>query len=204
MGDLTITTFLTLDGIMQAPGGPGEDPSGGFQHEGWMVPHVDDEFGTYMTDIFTRAGAFLIGRGTYDIFAAYWPNAPVSDDPVQNKLNELPKHVASRSTTKFDWHNSHHVKDVLNEVVALKAQTNGELQVHGSPGLAQTLIKHDLIDQYNLLFYPVVLGGQGKRLFGTGAVPTNLELVQCHYGSKGALYATYLRTGLFEKGTFGG
>ena len=202
MGELSITSFLTLDGIMQAPGGPGEDPSGGFQHEGWMVPHVDEEFGTYVTVIFTRAGAFLIGRGTYDIFAAYWPNVPDDDDPVNNKLNHLPKHVASRTTTKFDWHNSHHVKDVLQEVAALKAQTKGELQVHGSPGLAQTLIQHDLIDQYNLLFYPVVLGGQGKRLFGIGAMPANLALVQSQPGSKGAIYTTYRRTGKFEKGTF--
>lgn len=201
MGELTITTFLTLDGIMQAPGGPGEDPSGGFQHEGWLVPHADEDMVKTMFAILERAGAFLLGRGTYDIFAASWPKVAGETDPIATNLNKLPKHVASRSRTSFDWHNSHHIADVVRDVAALKAATTGELQVHGSPGLAQTLIEHDLIDQYNLLIFPVVLGS-GKRLFGTGTMPANLKLVSTSQSSTGTLIASYRRGGPLKTGSF--
>lgn len=168
MAELTLTTFLTLDGVMQAPGGPGEDTTGNFPHGGWLVPHADADMGTTMVDIFSKADAFLLGRTTYDIFAAHWPRVSGADDPIAEKLNSLPKYVASRTQTTFSWNGSSLVRDVVKEVVVLKKRYAREIQVHGSCGLAQTLIEHDLVDEYRLLVFPVILG-TGKRLFGCGA-----------------------------------
>lgn len=201
MGELTLTTFLTLDGVMQAPGGPTEDTSGGFAYGGWLVPHADADMGGAMVDIFSKAGAFLIGRGTYDIFAAHWPKVTDPNDPVAAKLNSLTKYVASRSRDKFDWKHSKHVKDVVKDIANLKAQTDGELQVHGSAGLAQTLIEHDLIDEYRLFVFPVVLG-QGKRLLGSGARPANLKMVSTKTTGKGTVISTYRRGEPFKSGSF--
>jgi dihydrofolate reductase len=201
MGELTITTFVSLDGVMQAPGGPGEDPSGNFKHEGWLVPHADADMGKTMMQIFENADAFLLGRTTYDIFARHWPKVTDPNDPVAGKLNHLPKHVASRTRTRFDWTNSSLVKDVVREVPALKQRYPRELQVHGSAGLAQTLIQHDLIDEYRLLIFPVVLGS-GKRLFGSGAVPTTLKLIRTSRTSTGTVICVYRRAGPLKTGTF--
>jgi dihydrofolate reductase len=201
MGELTLTTFLTLDGIMQAPGGPEEDTNGDFPYGGWLVPHADADSGGAMIDIFSKVGAFLLGRGTYDIFAGHWPRVVDPNDPFAAQLNALPKYVASRTRTTFDWHNSSHVADVVKDVEDLKARANGELQVHGSAGLAQTLIQHDLIDEYRLHVFPVVLG-KGKRLFGAGAVPTNLTLVSTKATGKGAVISVYRRGGAFKSGSF--
>jgi dihydrofolate reductase len=201
MAELTLTTFLSLDGVMQAPGGPGEDESGGFPHGGWVFPHVDPVFGETIVGIFANADAFLLGRGTYDIFAAHWPRVTDPADPVASALNSLPKHVASRTRSRFDWNRSHHVADVVAEVPALKTRYRRELQVHGSWGLAQTLIAHDLIDEYRLLLFPVVLG-TGKRLFGSGAVPATLKLVSSRASSTGAVISVYRRAGSLKTGSF--
>jgi dihydrofolate reductase len=200
MAELTITTFLTLDGVMQAPGGPTEDPSGGFPYGGWLVPHFDEGTGMMMNEIFAKADAFLLGRTTYDIFAAHWPKVTDPDDPVATRLNSLPKFVASRTRTNFAWSGTSLVRDVPAEVPELKERFSGEIQVHGSCGLAQTLIENDLIDEYRLLTFPVILG-MGKRLFGSGAVPANLRLVKSQSTEKGIVISVYRRGGDFTTGS---
>lgn len=201
MAELTLTTFLTLDGVMQAPGGPSEDTTGDFPYGGWLVPHADEEMGKTMDDIFSKAEAFLLGRTTYDIFAAYWPRITDTDELVANKLNSLPKYIASRTKTTFDWNNSSLIRDVVEEVGKLKQRFPGEVQVHGSCGLAQTLIQHDLIDEYRLLIFPVTLGS-GKRLFGSGTVPSMLKLVSSSNTSKGTIASIYRRAGKLQTGSF--
>lgn len=201
MAELTLTTFLTLDGVMQAPGGPDEDTTGDFPYGGWLVPHADEDMGRIMDDIFSKAEAFLLGRTTYDIFAAHWPRITDTDEPVANQLNSLPKYVASHTRTTFDWHGSSLIRDVVGEVGELKQRYSGEIQVHGSCGLAQTLIQHDLIDEYRLLIFPVILG-TGKRLFGSGTVPSMLKLVTSSSTSKGTIVSVYRPDGKLQTGSF--
>jgi dihydrofolate reductase len=202
MSKLTLTTFLTLDGVMQAPGMPEEDRSGGFQHGGWVFPYFDDDMGRYVTEWFRAAEAFLLGRKTYQIFAAYFPRITDPEDPIASVLNRLPKHVVSTTLDKVEWRNSTLIRgDVVKEVARLKRQGEGELQVHGSGGLAQTLIENELIDEYRLLFYPVVLG-TGKRLFGSGAVPASLELIETKRTSAGVVANTYRPLGKPKYGSF--
>ncbi len=195
MGTLTINTFLTLDGILQGPGGPDEDRSGGFAHGGWFAPYVDAEFMAFVEGVFGRVGAFLLGRGTYQIFANYWPKQTDPKDPVASKLNALPKYVASRTLQKAEWGGSQLVRDAQREVPAIMERTAGELQVHGSPGLAQTLLSAGLVDELNLAVCPITLGGPGKRLFGTGTVPMAFELVSSRATGTGVVIATYRRKG---------
>jgi dihydrofolate reductase len=195
MPRLTMTAFVSLDGVMQAPGGPQEDVSGGFAHGGWVVPFFDQAFGEFMSGVFARPTAFLLGRGTYQIFAGHWPKVTDPNDVVAVKLNRLPKYVASRTLAKVEWAGSHLVRDVPGEVAALKRTLGeGELQVHGSPGLAQTLLEHGLVDELNLLVFPVILGS-GKRLFGGGAAPTAFEVISSRTSSTGVVLAAYRRTG---------
>ncbi len=201
MAELTLTAFLTLDGVMQAPGGPDEDKDGGFHHGGWVFPHFDAPLGEIMDGIFSKADAFLLGRTTYDIFAGHWPRVQDSDDQVATKLNTLPKYVASRTRDTFDWANSSHLPDVVNGVAALKERHKGEVQVHGSIGLAQTLIENDLVDEFRLLVFPVVIG-EGKRLFGPGAVPATLSLQHCTTTPAGVVYCVYRRAGDLRTGSF--
>jgi len=200
MAELTLTTFLTLDGVMQAPGGPEEDKSGGFPHGGWLVPHFDADTGTTMIEIFAKADAFLLGRTTYDIFAAYWPKVTDPADPIASKLNSLPKFVASRTRTAFSWNGSSHIRDVVKEVPDLKQRFAHEVQVHGSCGLAQTLIENDLIDEYRLLTFPVILG-TGRRLFGAGAIPASLTLVRSNTTGSGVVVSVYRRAGSLKTGS---
>jgi dihydrofolate reductase len=202
MRKLVVTTFLTLDGVMQAPGGPGEDPSGGFGYEGWLVPHFDEAMGAQMEEWFTGAEDFLLGRGTYDIFYASWPKM-ISDDAVSQGLNFKTKYVASRSLTSVEWDTARLIEgDVGDAVRTLKAEDGGELQVHGSPGLIQTLLKEDLVDELRLIVFPVVLG-EGKRLFGEGAVPRTWRLTTNSATSTGALILSYERAGEVETGAMG-
>jgi dihydrofolate reductase len=202
MRKLVVTTFLTLDGVMQAPGGPGEDPSGGFGYEGWLVPHFDEAMGAQMEEWFTGAEDFLLGRGTYDIFYASWPKM-ISDDAVSQGLNFKTKYVASRSLTSVEWDTARLIEgDVGDAVRTLKAEDGGELQVHGSPGLIQTLLKEDLVDELRLIVFPVVLG-EGKRLFGDGAVPRTWRLTTNSATSTGALILSYERAGEVETGAMG-
>src|SRR3970282_72938 len=164
MRKLVVGTFLSLDGVMQAPGGPNEDRDGGFQHGGWLVPYFDEKFGNIMTEWTLRAGALLLGRKTYEIFAGSWPNATDPADQSAAALNTRPKFVASRTLTKVEWNNCFLLKgDVAEEVAKLKAQEGGEIQVHGSGTLLHTLLKHDLVDHLRLWQFPVVIGA-GKRL----------------------------------------
>ena len=173
MRTLVVGTFVTLDGVMQAPGGPNEDRDGGFQHGGWLVPYLDEKFGESMSEWTKRADAFLLGRKTYEMFAASWPK---STDPME-VLNIRPKFVASRTLDTLNWTNSHLLKgDVAQEVAKLKAQEGGEIQVHGSGNLIQTLLQHDLVDTLRIWQFPVVLG-TGKRLFGGGTIPRSFRLV---------------------------
>ncbi len=201
MAELTLTTFLTLDGVMQAPGAPDEDRSGGFTYGGWLVPHADDDLGRTIVEIFSKVDAFLLGRTTYDIFSAYWPRVTDPDNLIAARLNSLPKFVASNTKDTFSWNRSSHIRDVVKDVADLKKRFSHEVQVHGSCGLAQTLIKHDLIDEYRLLTFPVVLG-TGKRLFANGTVPAMFKLVSSKTTSKGVLISVYRRGEAFRTGSF--
>ncbi|MGH8131176.1 MAG: dihydrofolate reductase family protein, partial [Steroidobacteraceae bacterium] len=195
-----VGTFLTMDGVMQAPGGPDEDREGGFKHGGWLVPYFDEKFGEIMTEWTVRAGAFLLGRKTYEIFAAFWPKATDPADEIAKALNTRPKFVASRTLDHVNWNNSILLKgDVAKEVVKLKAQAGGEIQVHGSGDLLQTLLKHNLIDTLRIWQFPVVVGG-GKRLFGEGTIPVSFRLVETQLTTPGAALHVYERAGALKYG----
>jgi len=181
-------------------GTPTEDTSGGSSHGGRLVPHADADMGKTMIEIFSKADAFILGQTTYDIFSAYWPRVTDPDDLIATKLNSLPKYVASRTRTTFTWSGTTHIRDVAKEVIGLKTRFLREVQVHGSCGLAQTLIEKDLIDEYRLLIFPVILGN-GKRLFGVGAVPTSLKLVRSNTTSKGVVVSIYRRGGSLKTGS---
>lgn len=197
MPKLVVTSFVTLDGIMQAPGGPREDRSGAFLHGGWVMSFFDPEVGAYMEGVFDRAGAFLLGRGTYDIFASYWPKVTEPGDRIAGPLNRLRKYVASRTLDRPAWEPTTVLRDLPADVERLKqggGPEKGELQVHGSPGLIQTLLAYDLVDELNLLQFPLVLG-TGKRLFGTGTVPTAFQLSASRTTAKGIFIGTYRPAG---------
>jgi dihydrofolate reductase len=201
MRPLVVTTFVTMDGVMQAPGGPGEDPSGGFSHEGWLVPHFDEVLGEQMNAWFAPAQDFLLGRTTYDIFYASWPKM-IDESPVSQGLNFKKKYVASRTRTSLEWETAELLQgDVGDAVRALKAEDGGELQVHGSAGLIQTLLREDLVDELRLIVFPVTVG-EGKRLFGEGTVPRTWRLSGSRTSTTGAIMATYARVGELETGNF--
>ncbi|MFJ3766735.1 dihydrofolate reductase family protein [Streptomyces sp. NPDC090082] len=202
MATLSLTQFLTLDGVIQAPGGPDEDTGGGFEHGGWSVPFGDEDFGRRITEIFERPTAFLLGRRTYDIFAGYWPKRTDPTDPVASKLNGLPKYVATTTLDSADWAGTTLLKgDVAGEVAALKERLDGEIQMHGSAGLARTLLDHDLIDTLHLHVFPVVLG-TGRRLFTDGVRPTAFRLTDARTSSTGVALHTYERTGRPAYGSY--
>lgn len=196
MRKLVVGTFVTMDGVIQAPGGPNEDRDGGFRHGGWLVPYFDEKFGEIMTEWTKRADAYLLGRKTYEIFAGSWPNSSDPDEP----LNIRPKFVASRTLETVEWNHSTLIKgDVAEAVAKLKAQEGGEIQVHGSGNLLQTLLQHDLVDTLRIWQFPVVLG-TGKRLFGEGAIPLSFRLVETQLNTTGAVLHVYERAGSLKYG----
>jgi dihydrofolate reductase len=202
MRKLTAMTFVSLDGVMQAPGGPEEDRAGGFEHGGWAVPHFDQAVIDLVGTINERADALLLGRRTYEVFAATWPLAR-PDDPIGAKLNAMPKYVASRTLETVSWTNVTLLTgDVADAVRELKRADGGEIQVHGSAGLLQTLLEHDLVDEFRVFVFPVIVGA-GTRLFGPGATPGSLELLDSTPFATGVLANTYVRTGKLEYGAMG-
>jgi dihydrofolate reductase len=202
MRKLMVTTFVSVDGVMQAPGGGDEDRDGGFEHGGWAVPHIDERFIQLMAALTSRADALLLGRRTYDIFAATWPLAEAGD-PIGAKMNGVRKYVASRTLDTVSWRNSTLLTgDVTEAVGRLKQGVGGEIQVHGSGELIQTLVGHDLVDEFHLLVFPVLIGS-GKRLFAEGTVPSGLKLVGTTALSTGVLVSTYERDGKVEYGAMG-
>lgn len=200
MRKLAANTFLTLDGVMQAPGGPEEDPTGGFMHGGWSVNYWDELMGEVMGEAMGRPFDLLLGRKTYEIFAAHWPHA--TDEPAADVLNRATKYVASTTLDAVEWQNSMLLEgDVAEAVTRLKEDEGPEIQIHGSGNLIQTLLEHDLVDEYRLWIFPVVLG-TGKRLFADGAIPRGLKLVDSKTSTTGVVIATYERGGEVEYGSF--
>jgi dihydrofolate reductase len=195
-----VTTFLTLDGVMQAPGGPGEDDSGDFTFGGWSVNYWDERMREFMTQTMSVPFDLLLGRRTYDIFVTYWPDAP--EEAGSKPLNDATKFVASRGRPTLDWKESVLIEGDAAEGVAALKQTDGpELQVHGSGNLIQTLMANDLVDEYRLWVFPVVLGS-GKRLFADGAIPSGLKLVDNTVSTTGVVIGTYEPAGEIVTGSF--
>lgn len=198
MRKLVVLTFITLDGVMQAPGGPEEDLSGGFDYGGWTVPYFDDFLGNIMGEQMAPPFDLLLGRKTYDIFAAYWPQQAPETEPI----NEATKYVVSHEARELDWGPSQLISgDVVAEIQALKNEDGPMLQVHGSSVLIQTLLKHDLVDELWLKIFPVTLG-VGKRLFGDGAVPGAFTLEESKTTPAGVVVASYKRAGEVKTGSF--
>ena len=198
MRKLIVLAFITLDGVMQAPGGPEEDISGGFQHGGWTVPYFDDSLGEIMGEQMGRPFDLLLGRKTFDIFATYWPNFEGGNNPI----NEATKYVPSNTLTTHEWSKSVFLNgNVADEVKKLKQQDGPDLQVHGSIDLIQTLLKHDLVDELWLKIFPVSLGS-GKRLFGEGVIPAAFKLTFGKILPSGVIIANYERAGEVETGSF--
>jgi dihydrofolate reductase len=200
MRELMVTTFLTLDGVMQAPGGPGEDDDGGFAHGGWSVNYWDDTMSQVMAGATSTPFAMVLGRRTYDILAAYWPNAP--EEAGGKVLNDATKYVASRGRPALPWSNSVLIEgDAADGIAALKREDGPQLQVHGSANLIQTLLRHNLVDRFRLWVFPVVVGS-GKRLFADGTTPAGLKLVDSTVSSTGVMIGTYEPAGELVTGTF--
>ncbi len=201
MRELLVTTFLTLDGVMQAPGGSGEDDSGGFAHGGWSMTYWDDRMGEVMGEAMSAPFDLVLGRTTYDIFAAYWPTA--SEEDGAKPLNDATKYVASRGRPTLEWSRSVLIEgDAAEGVAALKREDGPELQVHGSGNLIQTLMRHGLVDRYRLWVFPLVLGS-GKRLFAEGTIPAALRLVDSTVSTTGVVIGTYEPAGEVVTGTIG-
>jgi dihydrofolate reductase len=202
MRKLIVLSFITLDGVMQAPGGPEEDPTGGFKHGGWVAGYFDDFLGKVMIRQMSKPFDLLLGRKTYEIFAAHWPYVKTKEDPIAAGINNAKKYVASKTLIKLDWSNSELIKgDVAKEVKKLKEQDGPEIQVHGSGSLIQTLLKHDLVDELWLKIFPITLG-RGKRLFAEGTIPVGFKLLASDISPSGVIVATYMRAGEVRTGSF--
>lgn len=197
---LTSTMFLSVDGVYQGPGGPDEDRSGGFDRGGWLVPLFDEATGQFMDSVFQNVDAFLLGRRTYDIFAASWPKATDPNDPVATKLNTLPKYVASTTLKDPEWANTTVLEgDLASAVREIKARDGRELQVHGSGKLVRFLLDNELLDRLNLLVFPVIVGA-GKRLFPESGIATGLALDESRTTGSGVTISVYRPTGRPEFG----
>ena len=202
MRKLIVLSFITLDGVMQAPGGPEEDPSGGFKHGGWVFGYFDDFLGSVMVRQMSKPFDLLLGRKTYEIFAAYWPYVKTNDDPIAAGLINAKKYVASKTLINPDWSNSEIIKgDVPTEVRKLKEQEGADIHVHGSGNLIQTLLKHDLVDELWLKIFPITLG-RGKRLFAEGTMPVGFKLLESQVSPGGVIVAAYARAGEVKTGSF--
>jgi dihydrofolate reductase len=202
MRKLIVSTFLTLDGVMQAPGGPEEDDSGGFTHGGWSVHYWDDLMGEVMIEAFSVPFDLLLGRRTYEIFSAYWPHAP--EEAGAKPLNDATKYVVSHGRPALEWSSSVLVEGDAAEGVAQLKETDGpELQVHGSGNLIQTLLRHSLVDEFRLWVFPLVIGS-GKRLFADGTIPAGLRLVDSKVSTTGVVIGTYEPAGEIVTGSFAG
>lgn len=204
---LTVQTFLTLDGVMQAPGGPEEDRSEAFAHGGWQAPFVHPQAGEFVTELNSHASAFLLGRRTFDIFRSYWPDQTDPANPIATAINSLPKHVVSNSLSQAEatWRGEHpdtaHLVtgDVVAAVQALKNEPGDELQIWGSGQVLQTLLRHELVDRFRLMTFPVVLGS-GRRLFNDGILPTTMRPVDVQVTELGVVIGTYEPAGPVQLG----
>ncbi|OWO96069.1 riboflavin biosynthesis protein RibD [Rhizobium esperanzae] len=201
MRKLVTAAFVSLDGVMQAPGAPEEDPTGGFTLGGWTANYWDETMGQFMDGIFTDPFALLLGRKTYEIFAAHWPYVG-EDDPIGKAFSAATKYVATTSKEPFTWENTIALRgDVAAEIAGLKREDGPDLLTQGSSGLVQTLLAHDLIDELRLLTFPVILG-PGKRLFGDGAKPEALQLIANSVSTTGVIMSVYKRAGEVKPGSF--
>jgi dihydrofolate reductase len=195
MRKIIVLSFITIDGVMQGPGGPTEDTSGNFTYGGWTVPYFDDFLGKTMTEQMSRPFDLLLGRKTFEIFASYWPHQ-------ESPINEATKYVGSNTLTKHEWNKSVFLNgDVVEKIKRLKQQDGPELQVHGSSNLIQTLLEHDLVDEFWLKIFPVTLG-MGKRLFDKGTIPASYSLVESKSSPSGVIIATFKRAGEVKTGSF--
>ena len=201
MRKIVILSFISLDGVMQAPGGSEEDTSDGFKYGGWTVPYADEESGKMMGEQMSMPFDLLLGRKTYDLFASYWPKQDPSGY-VAGPFNKATKYVVSGSSPKLTWEKSVLIEgDVATKLKELKLQDGPMLQVHGSGNLTQTLLKNDLVDELWLKIYPVTLGS-GKRLFAEGTTPAAFELIESKTTPKGVIFANYKRAGEVKTGSF--
>lgn len=198
MRKIIVLTFLTLDGVMQAPGGPGEDDSGGFTYGGWTVPYFDEFLGTVMTEQMSKPFDLLLGRKTFELFASYWPY----HEDEGSGINNATKYVASNTLSTHEWKKSVFLKgNVLDEIKKLKQHDGPDLQVHGSWNLLQTLLEHDVVDEFWLKIFPVTLG-MGKRLFDAGTFPASYSLVESRTSPLGVMIVTFKRAGEVKTGSF--
>jgi dihydrofolate reductase len=198
MRKIVVLSFITLDGVMQGPGGPTEDTSGNFTYGGWTVPYFDDFLGQTMAEQMSGPADLLLGRKTFEIFASYWPH----HEDEWPGINNATKYVASNTLTKHEWRNSVFLRgDVVAEIKKLQQQDGPEIQVHGSGNLIQTLLAHDLVDEFWLKIFPVTLG-TGKRLFDKGTIPASYTLVESKSSPSGVMIATFKRAGEVKTGSF--
>ncbi len=200
MRKLIVSTFVTLDGVMQAPGGPEEDPTGGFTYGGWSFNYWDDMMRQVMGEFMAKPFELLLGRKTYEIFAAYWPY--IKDDPFADKLNSVKKYVISGALDEVNWNNSTLITENVEQAIRnLKEQKGPDIQVHGSSNLIQTLLEYNLIDEFRLWIFPVTIG-KGKRLFGEGTQPAGLKLIDSKTSTTGVIIAIYEPAGELRTGSF--
>ncbi len=203
MRKVIAATFISLDGVMQAPGGPDEDPTGCFEHGGWVFHYFDEASGKTHFELFEKPFDLLLGRKTYDIFAAYWPYIG-DDNPIAKRFNNVTKYVATRGDAKLKWNKSQSLgKDVVTAIRELKTGEGPDLLIQGSGDLIQTLLRHQLIDEFNLVIFPLLLGG-GKKLFAGGAVPGAMKLLRSKTSPTGVIFATYQPDGPAKTGSFVG
>ena len=189
MRKIVVGTFLSLDGVYQGPGSPEEDTEGGFKVGGWQIPYFDEDAGRFIGESYAATDGLLLGRVTYQLFAAFWPSAP-AEDPFAAQMNSMPKYVVSKTLTEVTWNNSKLIKGDLTEGVAKLKPGSGHIAVVGSGKLAQSLMQHNLVDEFELWVHPVILGS-GKQLFGGGIPKTGLRLINTRTTGSGIVILTY-------------